>query len=223
MMVKLEKSLQYFNYFLMCFPFFLCGYPRCPAKSLSVSHLFASVLQDKTLLTVPEMPVPSWPASPHLTHLPPLLITAPLPWWKSHDVYGSFLLDGFQIPPFFFFCLCFFFFSLSLNVSVNSWWGEWSWSRGWGVEVGAVRDFFVCWNDTWLVRWSVCFPVWAEIWNATVVQRSPPVHIFSWLLHIIHSSQLLFQPLWVAELSSRSWIGVIRQRFPTFFGLWPRI
>ena len=106
---------QYFNYILVCFlalnyilsPFYFgLATPLCAVKPLST--LFALALQDKN---PPECPRS---ARALLAHLP-------LPWWKSHDVYGSFLLDGFQIPPFFFSVLVFF----SLTVCVCYWLMRW--------------------------------------------------------------------------------------------------
>lgn len=124
-------------------------------------------------------------------------------------------MDFRFLPSFF---LVFVSFFPSLCVSVSVWWGEWSWSGGWGA--GAGWGEVSSWAGmTRLVR-CMCVSVCFSVCDATVAQRSCSFRIFRWLLHIIHSSQLLFQALWVAELSSRSWVCVKRQWFPTFFGLW---
>lgn len=98
--------------------FFQCGYPQCPVKPLS--HLCLSATGPQNC---------PWSARALLARLP-------LPWWKGHDVYGSFLLDTFQIPPFFFFSSSLFRFFFSFCLSLCGWWGEWSWSGGWGVGGG---------------------------------------------------------------------------------------
>lgn len=200
--------LQYFNYFLICFllfyyiltPFHSVWLPPVSCKA-TFSCLFASVLQYKTPKTVPEVPVPSWPASPSLDYCSPPLMKKP---WCLRLISPGWISDSSLL--FFSFFVSFFFF---LSVSVSGWWGEWSWSGGWGDGGG--------WGEasSWagMTRLVGCMCV------ATVAQRSCSFHIFRWLLHIIHSSQLLFQALWVAELSTRPWIGVIKQRFPTFWGL----
>lgn len=87
--------------------------PQCPVKPLS--HLFlpqcCRTKPSKLSLRCPCPPNPSSPTSS-------TDYSSPSSDEKSHNVYGSFLLDGFQIPPLFFPRLCFIFFSLPLPLSV---------------------------------------------------------------------------------------------------------
>lgn len=84
-----------------------------------------------------------WSACALLALLPLRLITFLSPWWKSHDIYASFVLDGFQISPFFHLSL-FIFFSFSVCLSMVYEVNEVHDSKGWGLEGWGV---FVLQND----------------------------------------------------------------------------
>lgn len=138
----LKLPTLWVSYFFLRPPyrFFLSTLEPCKVTS---SSLLASGLQHKPLQTVPEVAVPSQPFS--LLSL----ITAPSPRWKSHDVYASFLLDGFQIPYFLFFSVFVsLFFSLSLLLRVSQWLMRWMVRRirgGGGSGVRRLRA--MAWQD----------------------------------------------------------------------------
>lgn len=145
-----------------------------------------------------------WSARALLALLPLRLNTFLSPWWKSHDIYASFVLDGFQISPFFLLSL---FFSFSFPC-VCQWFMKWT--KFMTVRGGVWRrEASSCSRMTRLVRCMCARSLRSNI----KCYRSSSFHIFRWLLHIIHSSQLLFQASWLTQLPSRFWIGVNSQWF----------
>lgn len=134
---------------------------------------FTSVLQDKALSSCA---LPSC--------LPPALLL----WWNSRDVYGSFLLDGFQKPSLLFsvFVLVFSpspFLSLSLPLvdAVDAVGQKDGVGVGGGWRRVGMRHLHV--RSDKISEVHVCV-FSAEILNATVAQR---FHILRWLLDITHS------------------------------------
>lgn len=183
------------NFYHILTPFISVWLPPVSCKA-TFSSVSASMLQDKTHETVPE--VPSWP------HLP-------LYWWllpSSDEKAMMFTAHcswmDFRFPPPPPPHLCFIFFSLSLSVSASGWWGERSWSGGWGVG-GGWGEASSWAGMTRLVR-CVCVSVFFFfcVNDATVAQTAWSFHIFRWLLHIIQSSQLLLPTLGVV-LFCKAW------------------
>ncbi len=126
------SMFKYFNYFLICFLLFyyiLTLFLLVWLPPVSCKATFSSL---SALETAPER-CPCPPGPP----LPPLITAASPPMKKSwclRLISPGWISDSSPL----FFCLCFVF-SLSLSVSVSCWWGEWSWSGGWGLEEGGVR------------------------------------------------------------------------------------
>lgn len=130
---------------------FQCDYLQRPVKPLSHLSLPQCCRTKPMKLSLKSPPDPP----------PPLLMTAPLLWWKSHDVYGSLLLDGFQIPP----SPSLFHFSLSLTLCVCQWLMRWTklvrWMRGqrrvgWSVFMGwndKISEVRVCECVVFLCEW----------------------------------------------------------------------
>ncbi len=151
-----SSMFQSFNHFLMCFllfyyilTLFLSMWIPTVSFKDTFSALFASVLQNKTPQTVPEVPVPSWPTSPCPDYRSPPLMKK---LWCLWLISPGWISDSTLL----FSCLCFIFFSLC--VSVSGWWGEWIWSEGWGVR-GGWGEASSCTGMTRLVR-CMCESVW---------------------------------------------------------------
>lgn len=178
------------SYFLKC-PF---PPPLSPSVSLKVtfSSHFASVLPTLPLKCLrPPGPPPSPPDYFSLTLLKkPWCLCLICPGWISD--FSLLFLSLFLFFSFFVYLPAVYEVS---EVSPDS--EGWRW-EGWGI-------FMVCNN-----KMCACF-----LSRNIKCYRNPSFHIFRWLLHIIHGSQLLFQPFWAAQLPSRFRIGVKSQGFPT--------
>lgn len=142
--------------------------------------------------------MPSWPSflSAWLLFSPPdekaMIFTPHLSWMDFR-----FLLS--------FICLCLF---SSLSPCVCQWFMKWT--KFMTVRGGVWRgEASSCSRMTRLVRCMCARSLKSNI----KCYRSSSFHIFRWLLHIIHSSQLLFQASWLTQLPSRFWIGVNSQWF----------
>lgn len=66
-------------------------YPDCLLHHLNF-HFINAGEKKNPHESVPEAPMPSWPTFPLL--MVPLFL-----WTESHDIYASFLLDGFSTSP----------------------------------------------------------------------------------------------------------------------------
>lgn len=132
---------------------------------------------------------------------PPDYFSLPLmkkPW------YLRLICPGW-ISDFSFLSSLFIFFSFSVCLSMVYEVNEVHDSKGWSLEGWGI----LCSRMTRLVRCMCARSLSSNI----KCYRSSSFHIFRWLLHIIHSSQLLFQASWLTQLPSRFWIGVNSQRF----------